>query len=127
MAEKQDMPMNGFKIASDSQYVYVELADGSQGKIRKSDLFSILFQNRGNSSNPDNSIESGVYGMNTDGGITSNSPVGHGILLVFRTLSGSAGGGSPIVQIAINYQCTSVKVRARWVNDWSVWKTITLT
>lgn len=122
-----DIEMNAFKLLADVAYVYGEAADGSQSKIRKGDLFSSLFQNRGNSSNPDNSIESGVYGMNTDGGITSNSPVGHGTLLVFRTQSGSAGGGSPIVQIAINYQCTSVKVRARWVNDWSVWKTITLT
>ncbi len=38
MAEKQDIAMNQFQIVSDAPYIYVELADGSQGKIKKSDL-----------------------------------------------------------------------------------------
>lgn len=38
MAEKQDMPMNGFKIASDAPYVYAEASDGSQVKISKANL-----------------------------------------------------------------------------------------
>ena len=42
MAEKQDMPMNGFKIASDAPYVYAEAADGSQVKISKEDLASLI-------------------------------------------------------------------------------------
>lgn len=46
MAE-QDIAMNQFQIVSDAPYVYVELADGSQGKIKKSDLLGALFQSRG--------------------------------------------------------------------------------
>ena len=30
-----DIAMNQFQIVSDAPYVYVELADGSQGKIKK--------------------------------------------------------------------------------------------
>lgn len=40
MAEKHDIPMNAFQMVSDAPYVYVELADGSQGKIKEGDLFS---------------------------------------------------------------------------------------
>lgn len=38
----QDIEMNAFKIASDAPYIYVELADGSQGKIKKSDLIELV-------------------------------------------------------------------------------------
>lgn len=41
MAE-QDIAMNQFQIVSDAPYVYVELADGSQGKIKKSDLAEVI-------------------------------------------------------------------------------------
>ena len=40
MAEKQDIAMNQFQIVSDAPYVYVELADGSQGKIKKETLMN---------------------------------------------------------------------------------------
>ena len=46
MAE-QDIAMNQFQIVTDADYVYVELADGRQGKIKKSDLLGALFQSRG--------------------------------------------------------------------------------
>lgn len=45
MAEKQDIAMNQFQIVSDAPYVYVELADGSQGKIKKEDLVEIIRAN----------------------------------------------------------------------------------
>ena len=37
-----DIAMNQFQIVSDAPYVYVELADGSQGKIKKSDLANVM-------------------------------------------------------------------------------------
>ena len=37
-----DIAMNQFQIVSDAQYVYIELADGSQGKIKKSDLANVM-------------------------------------------------------------------------------------
>ena len=44
MAEKQDIAMNQFQMVTDAPYIYVELADGSQGKIKKSDLLNAMFQ-----------------------------------------------------------------------------------
>lgn len=41
MAE-QDIKMNQFQVVTDADYVYVELADGSQGKIKKSDLVEVI-------------------------------------------------------------------------------------
>ena len=38
----EDIKMNQFQIVSDAPYVYVELADGSQGKIKKSDLANMM-------------------------------------------------------------------------------------
>ena len=38
----EDIKMNQFQVVTDAPYVYVELADGSQGKIKKSDLISKL-------------------------------------------------------------------------------------
>lgn len=42
MAEKQDIKMNQFQVVTDAPYIYVELADGSQGKIKKSDLVEVI-------------------------------------------------------------------------------------
>ena len=42
MAEKQDIKMNQFQVVTDAPYIYVELADGSQGKIKKSDLVEVV-------------------------------------------------------------------------------------
>lgn len=38
----EDIRMNKFQIATDADYFYVELADGSQGKIKKSDLVELM-------------------------------------------------------------------------------------
>ena len=38
----EDIKMNQFQIVTDADYVYVELADGSQGKIKKSDLVEVI-------------------------------------------------------------------------------------
>lgn len=47
MAEKQDIAMNAFTSATDAEYIYAETANGSQVKIKKSDLLGALFQSRG--------------------------------------------------------------------------------
>lgn len=41
MAEKQDIPMNELPVKSDYEYIYIEL-NGSQAKIKKSDLINLL-------------------------------------------------------------------------------------
>lgn len=42
MAEKQDIAMNQFQVATDAEYIYAEATNGSQVKIKKSDLASAL-------------------------------------------------------------------------------------
>ena len=41
MAE-QDIAMNQFQVITDAEYIYAEATNGSQGKIKKSDLISKL-------------------------------------------------------------------------------------
>lgn len=57
-----DIAMNQFQIVSDAPYVYVELADGSQGKIKKSDLKLQMYKTttiKGGDLN--NVVEAGEY------------------------------------------------------------------
>lgn len=42
MAEKQDIAMNAFQIVTDAEYIYAETANGSQVKIKKSDLIKLI-------------------------------------------------------------------------------------
>lgn len=42
MAEKQDIPMNQFQTVTDVAYIYAEAANGSQVKIKKSDLVELI-------------------------------------------------------------------------------------
>ncbi|WP_257932688.1 hypothetical protein [Bacteroides muris (ex Fokt et al. 2023)] len=42
MAEKQDIPMNQFQVVTDAAYIYAEAVNGSQVKIKKSDLVVLL-------------------------------------------------------------------------------------
>jgi len=41
MAEKQDIAMNQFPVKTDCEYIYIEL-NGSQAKIKKTDLINLL-------------------------------------------------------------------------------------
>ena len=47
MADKQDIKMNSFAQATDAAYIYAEAANGSQVKIKKSDLFTSVFAYKG--------------------------------------------------------------------------------
>lgn len=124
MAEKQDIKMNQFQIVSGAPYVYVELADGSQGKIKKSNLLSEMFQYRGDvSENYDNFIENGIYQIYSGPNVT-NAPDGisFGFLLVFKTKL-------YLAQIALEVRPGNIAVKLRTNSGpaWSGWKSVTLT
>ena len=124
MAEKQDIKMNQFQIVSGAPYVYVELADGSQGKIKKSNLLSEMFQYRGDvSENYDNFIENGIYQTYSGPNVT-NAPDGisFGFLLVFKTKL-------YLAQIALEVRPGNIAVKLRTNSGpaWSGWKSVTLT
>mgnify|MGYP001030270871 FL=1 len=124
MAEKRDIKMNQFQIVSGAPYVYVELADGSQGKIKKSNLLSEMFQYRGDvSENYDNFIENGIYQIYSGPNVT-NAPDGisFGFLLVFKTKL-------YLAQIALEVRPGNIAVKLRTNSGpaWSGWKSVTLT
>ena len=95
MAEKQDIAMNAFQIVTDAEYIYAETANGSQVKIKKSDLLGALFQSRGEvpSKGYNYCSKSGVYdivkGVSLPDGPTYG--VEYGVLMIFITRSGHLG------------------------------------
>ena len=125
MAEKQDIAMNQFQIVSDAPYIYVELADGSQGKIKKSDLFASVFAYKGLLSSDkdlnaisENGIYYSVFAMNSPENIS-------GLLLHYAEKDMAS-------QILINSRTGELYTRSRVYNTgnwdkWTGWKSITLT
>ena len=124
MAE-QDIKMNSFAQATDAAYIYAEAANGSQVKIKKSDLFTSVFAYKGLlSSDKDlNTIsENGIYYS----AFAMNSPENVSGLLLHYAEKDMAS------QILINSRNGGVYTRSRVYNTgnwdkWTEWKSITLT
>lgn len=119
-----DIKMNSFAQATDAAYIYAEAANGSQVKIKKSDLLSEVFQYRGDvSENYDNFIENGIYQIYSGANVT-NAPtgIGYGMLLVFKTKF-------YLFQIAMDVRPSNISVKLRTNSGpaWSDWKSVTLT
>lgn len=88
MAE-QDIAMNEFTTATNAEYIYAEAANGSQVKIKKSDLLGALFQDRGTFEGDVNELR--TAGMYYVTGNTQNTPPGYyGLMLVFKSGAGIA-------------------------------------
>lgn len=125
MAEKQDIAMNQFQVATDAPYIYVELADGSQGKIKKSDLLNAMFQKGTPVKDYNLNTEIGIYYINVSVDGTINGPsnsISYGILFVLKGLN------NYIVQIACSVTgLLNVFIRTRTELAWSEWKSVTLT
>ena len=124
MAE-QDIKMNSFAQATDAAYIYAEAANGSQVKIKKSDLFTSVFAYKGLlSSDKDlNTIsENGIYYS----AFAMNSPENISGLLLHYAEKDMAS------QILINSRNGGLYTRSRVYNTgnwdkWTEWKSITLT
>lgn len=117
MAE-QDIAMNQFQIVSDAPYVYVELADGSQGKIKKSDL------------------KLQMYKTTTIKGGDLNNVVEAGEYIVWSTVANIPAysfywvkviGSTDFVQIAISFSDLKEYKRSYVNGAWTEWKSISLT
>ena len=92
-----DIAMNQFQVVSDAPYIYVELADGSQGKIKKSDLVDIIagLINPIRTSSTDispagisfrSAMANGIYSIiDPNETIEDNPGITYGILIVART------------------------------------------
>lgn len=122
MADKR---MNQFTPATDMEYVYAELADGSQVKIKKSDLLNGTFQNKGTvDKSLDEYIVNGCYGIHAS--IFNVEFISFGILLVFSAPN-TAMGGNPIFQMIIGADGVMF-TRIRWYNGgWTLWKKTSFT
>ena len=70
MAEKQDLAMNQFQVVTDVEYIYGETANGSQVKIKKSDLLNAMFQKGSLAQNANDLVQTGIY----RGGNIENAP-----------------------------------------------------
>lgn len=119
-----DIKMNSFAQATDAAYIYAESSNGSQVKIKKSDLLSEVFQYRGDvSENYDNFIENGIYQIYSGANVT-NAPtgIGYGMLLVFKTKF-------YLFQMAMDVRPSNISVKLRTNSGpaWSDWKSVTLT
>ena len=125
MAEKQDIAMNQFQIVTDAPYVYVELADGSQGKIKKNDLLNAMFQKGTPVKDYNLNTEIGIYYINVSVNGTINGPsnsISYGILFVLKGLN------NYIVQIACSVTgLLNVFIRTRTELAWSEWKSVNIT
>ena len=124
MADKR---MNDFMLSDDAKYVYAETENGSQVKIKKSDLLRTAFQNRGaiNGGTDFNTIIiSGIYQYFIEAGSVLNGPDLSRIILLCFQASGH------IVQVAFSVDpgISSIKYRGSWNSgeNWNVWKSISL-
>ena len=125
MAETQDIAMNQFQVVTDVEYIYGETANGSQVKIKKSDLFTSVFAYKGllGSGKDLNTIsENGIYYS----AFAENSPKNISGLLLHYAENDMAS------QILINSRNGELYTRSRVYNTgnwdkWTEWKSITLT
>lgn len=121
----QDIAMNQFQVVTDVTYIYGETANGSQVKIKKSDLFTSVFAYKGLlSSDKDlNTIsENGIYYS----AFAMNSPENISGLLLHYAEKDMAS------QILINSRTGELYTRSQVYNagnwdNWTEWKSISLT
>lgn len=101
------------------------LKSNESGNISITDLFQSVFYTSGENveSNIDDYTSSGIYGINRDFWPDTDAPIAFGCLLVFNG-KGLAGGGNPIVQIAIDHSAENIKIRVYWIRSWYPWKNL---
>lgn len=77
-------------------------------------------------SNADDYTKSGIYAVNSTSGNTTNFPEVSplGMLIVFKSANNSGMGGTPILQLYLDYYLKHVYLRTKWVNNWYTWKEI---
>ena len=122
-----DLKMNAFPVTTDGAYIYAETADGSQVKIKKSDLFSALFQDRGVIPNESdlNKYLQGMYYIYPENGTVLNGPSFTRFILVCFL------SGSHVVQFAVNVHPGNYHFMYRTSHNngdtWNYWKSISFT
>lgn len=133
MAEKQDIAMNAFKVLTDVTYLYGEATDGSQGKIKKSDLYNIFpalsISNGGHLENDkdfNEIVKFGLYSLSTKNNAPFSGSNRDWMVLVITNSLGD------VLQIATEYAGASSGLyirqrRSKLSYSWSSWKHIIFT
>lgn len=120
-----DIAMNTFTSATDAAYIYAEATNGSQVKIKKSDLLNAMFQKGTPVKDYNLNTEIGIYYINVSVNGTINGPansISYGILFVLKGLN------NYIVQIACSVTgLLNVFIRTRTELAWSEWKSVNIT
>ncbi|WP_300701025.1 pyocin knob domain-containing protein [Bacteroides sp.] len=114
-----DIKMNEFAPVADAMYIYGELSDGRQVKIRKLDLLNGLFQNNGGIIDANTIKSNGIYrGRDT----SINTPSTYGILLCFTS-------EGYVWHLYIDAVSSTIYSRISPDNgvSWRIWKTISIT
>lgn len=117
-----DKLMNEFTPATDIEYIYAETADGSQVRIKKSDLIGTLFEDRGYYEGDVNHLL--ISGMYYTNGNTLNA-IDSGLFIVFSS-------DQAVCQFSINVFNGILHFRSLTYNDnnwdiWTKWNTISFT
>lgn len=131
MAE-QDIKMNQFPIVTDAAYIYAEAANGSQVKIKKSDLVELIKSGLGYSylkNNPNEIIEdcnaystyihNGLYTIKEN---TLNRPPESNYRAILLILSRSGYNYQEYIEVT-----TGKRYYRYYTLGWSEWKPIILT
>ena len=132
-----DIAMNQFQVVTDAPYIYVELADGSQGKIKKSDLAEVIraampiaTQTMNGLMSANNIIYKGNVGkdnlenVGSSFGYAYGDGDGSGISGPFLSLKAES-----IFQIKSSFAAGTLKFRTynMQTKEWSSWKSIHFT
>lgn len=121
----EDIKMNSFAQATDAAYIYAEATNGSQVKIKKSDLLNAMFQKGTPVKDYNLNTEIGIYYINASVNGTINGPsnsISYGILFVLKGLN------NYIVQIACSVTgLLNVFIRTRTELAWGEWKSVNIT
>ena len=122
-----DMRLNDKPIAKDGAYIYAEAADGSQVKISKADLATVVAGILGSPMVFKGELKGDANDIYSNGiwaseGLSSNLPVGTGILINFET--GRTAFKS--MQLFADSNMTTLSLRINRGGYWKDWKSIPL-
>ena len=131
MAE-QDIKMNQFQVVTDAAYIYAEAANGSQVKIKKSNLVVLMKSELGFSylkNNPFDAVEDcNTLGAASNNGLylveeyTNNRPPNSDYRAILLVLSRSGYFFQEYIEIT-----TGKRYYRYYTNNWTEWKSANLT
>ena len=122
----EDIKMNSFSQATDAAYIYGELSNGSQVKIKKEDLANIIESYLGKTIRAKAYFTTSLNDEIASFGYNGSMEDGSGITGPYISAISDKEGANGI-QIKVNYSATIFKIRICSNNKFSEWRSVTLT